>query len=70
MQTVGAHCLDVSRPLIDQYDVEPSIREVGGDTTSVRPGAENCDFLVHYVHVEEMFTLKSLAATTCRRRHR
>ena len=47
MKTVGAHRLDVSGPLIDKYDIEPSIREVGGDTTSVRPGAENCHFLVH-----------------------
>jgi hypothetical protein len=47
METVGAHGLDVRRPLVDEHDVEPGIGEVGRDAASVGAGAENCDFLVH-----------------------
>jgi hypothetical protein len=47
MEAVGAHGLDVSRPLVDQHDIEAGIREVGRDATSVRASTENCDFLVH-----------------------
>jgi hypothetical protein len=50
VKTVGAHRFDVGGPLVDDYDIEPSIREVGGDTTSVRSCAKNCDFLVHEVN--------------------
>jgi hypothetical protein len=47
VKAAGTHRLDVSGPLVNEYDIEPGIREVGGDTTSVRAGAENCDFLAH-----------------------
>jgi hypothetical protein len=51
MQTVGAHGLDVRRPLVDEHDVKPGIGEVGRDAASVRAGPENCDFLVHLLDV-------------------
>jgi len=47
MQPVGAHGLDVSRPLVDEHHIEPGICEVGRDATSVRASAKNCDFLFH-----------------------
>ena len=49
MQAVGAHGLDMGRPLVDEHDIEPRIGEVGRDAASVGAGAENGDFLVHRV---------------------
>jgi hypothetical protein len=63
MKAVGAHRLDVRGPLVNEYDIEPGIREVGGDTTSVRAGAENCDFLAH-----DISKVKGRRAATTRRR--
>src|SRR5262249_29993067 len=47
MEAVGAHGLDVRGPLVDEHDIEPGIREIGCDTTAVRAGTKNCDFLFH-----------------------
>ena len=49
LKAVGAHGLDVGGPLVDDHDIKPGICEVGRDATSVRAGAENCDFLAHDV---------------------
>jgi hypothetical protein len=46
-QAVGAHCLDMSRPLIDEDDVMACIGQIGGGATAIGARAENGDFIVH-----------------------
>src|SRR5262245_60824738 len=47
MESVGAHGLDVRGPLVNEHHIEPGIREIGCDTTAVRAGTKDCDFLFH-----------------------
>ena len=54
MKTLGAHRLDMGRPLIDEDDVEAGIGEVGSYTAAIGARSKHRDFLVHTQYPEAL----------------